>query len=1074
MKGNAEDLIAQIGQFPAGNKAELPASKIVLYNSGASGTGKSFSAEAIVKYISKSMPAGAQPKPTRNTQPLYKKNQSTTTKKRTELIRHLEAQGLLREDAKEILVRVSKKNLSLEELLCVQKKGEGYFAFQSRKKAALKLYKAALQEEADSNEYRDACLNEATIQAKDMGTPNLDGGVMRKMSQVQLLMKKVSRANGYQGITDLDKQSEDIYRPVQNAINNYCKANKMGKIVTATFADPRKMGQTLVDEIRAQIKAGLTPYFSIVLSGEGEHLQNTTMVRGYKRAFLNIDDPIPVDDINLTDFDAGFESKIYDPAPYKTGKNNSLRAMQDFIRAIEEENVERINNGEKPLNVNDLIFTVRNDSIAFIDDNNTPRPVHAHEAVNTDMHKDMYFGNERSHALWRQENATKPTPKYKKWLELREKANKLQGINQEILETDVSDPKYSELTRKRDGLRSDIMEDPEFVKAGIEYSDALMDEYAKQYQAYMTPIIKKERPKEQPDILSRMHAYAQGVGAWRSPENRDRRRLENLSDIFNAVKKEISQKKSFNTQARLNYFSKKLDELWKTDTRVSSQEDIAVFIYQLPQFQEMIQLVLEEGEKEAGVSKWAKFRADVNTEKVIKMLIRLHEKIRYDTKTYNSILDDLRTRADKLILEIAQAPDEYLQDPAVINELTIIQQYFEKIGTHQEYIPYALSGFLLSSKQKGFNRAIPGGADFKKALTNAMAELQKDTDAEGGVSAVRAAVVKQPGRGSGPTDVDVEEVNRAQHQSTSYFTAPNPKLQRMIYRQNIDVLNDLLSSPEDDMQQISRFVDNVFVIPSSPPKKVHTISDDLYFVVDDVASRAKGNWTANTEDDRQLLSNLRQDYIHAYTASKSNAASPSAKRYQDIDAPNSLPLKDQVCERTQAKNVYLANQLIDEDPFIQEADFPVSMQDKLVGEKAALVTLKMDYQYEKTDTPYDLIKVYGGAVHKNIDLMNQFNASDPINYGDDYILMATLVDDDDPSQGIDIYLRHKSVDRGLPYGEPGDEMVQEKHLDADHSLSISVQNCMAKLAKGNNEYTCDQRVVRPDAKIPHQTKHPRA
>lgn len=344
----------------------------------------------------------------------------------------------------------------------------------------------------------------------------------------------------------------------------------------------------------------------------------------------------------------------------------------------------------------------------------------------------------------------------------------------------------------------------------------------------------------------------------------------------------------------------------------------------------------------------------------------------------------------------------------------------------------------------------------------------------------------------------IEETAKPQEPIQTFFDVQDDKkLARSVYRQNIDALNGLLSQSDDNV--ITAFVskvfdsnhranekvvafDQIFVGQANTGFKQHRDSE-FYFVVDSVAKDASMDTPVDSGDDRDFLQDLRQKYIQAYTNNKSadnKQNTESTQRYRDI-SKNDNPFvwtnsKEQARERTQAKHVYLANQLLAADSELPKDNFPVSMQTELVGEKAAHVTLRKDYEQK-----HDLVKVYGNAIKDNDDLMTAFNELKvQVKSADGsktYYLLATNVNQ---RANLDFYLRE--VGQGVKpeddYAKGKDKMVTTADLKAtwkyepsagtaleqEIRLSTFVQEQIVGLTKDRG-YTCTQGVVESDAEL---------
>ncbi|MGE3318725.1 MAG: hypothetical protein AB7I18_05460 [Candidatus Berkiella sp.] len=164
---------------------------------------------------------------------------------------------------------------------------------------------------------------------------SIDGGVERETSQMRMLTLQVALARGYDGIDDLQKVSEDIgirvKRHVKNAVLAANKANKdhhsthFSLYVPVTFANPFEKAHHLLSE------EGYDPLFVLVNTDE---TQNKIMLRD--RAFRT--DPIPFLETELRlggiidKVDPKCESKEPKPGNVSRGNEKSQDQMKSAHR----------------------------------------------------------------------------------------------------------------------------------------------------------------------------------------------------------------------------------------------------------------------------------------------------------------------------------------------------------------------------------------------------------------------------------------------------------------------------------------------------------------------------------------------------------------------------------------------------------------------------------------------------------------------------------------------------------------------------------------------------------------------
>lgn len=386
------------------------------------------------------------------------------------------------------------------------------------------------------------------------------------------------------------------------------------------------------------------------------------------------------------------------------------------------------------------------------------------------------------------------------------------------------------------------------------------------------------------------------------------------------------------------------------------------------------------------------------------------------------------------------------------------------------------------------------GVDDPDFDTDDDSRLTSSTDEDDGAS----FTTDSESSGADSSSVADDEMAKPQVPIQTFFDVKDDKkLARSVYRQNIDALNAILL--QDD-KVITGFVDKIFrqtntkdqqkvyafenVLEGDAKNKLSTHQDkEFYFVVDIVAKNASETPAESKVINRDFLQDLRQQYIQAYTNNKSadnKQNTDSTKRYRDISKNDNPSVwtdsKEQARERTQAKHVYLANQLLAADSELPKDNFPVSMQTELVREKAAHVTLRKDYENKPN---HDLVKVYGGAIENNNDLMDAFNALkiEVTSASGTYYLLAT---DTNKGANLDFYLREAgpgSKPEGK-YVKGKDKMITTDDLKAtwkyepaagtalgrDIHLSTFVQEQIVELTKGRG-YTCTQDEVRSDAEL---------
>lgn len=238
------------------------------------------------------------------------------------------------------------------------------------------LYLAALEEETNSREFREAVLLASTkhFPGKEWNKPkvivgagstgagksyardqvvlsvseekdhdahpgnnvvSIDGGVERETSQIRMLTLQVALAKGYDGVSDLQKVSEEIDIKVKsyikkavlacNIINRQQQKSSLSLYVPVTFANPFEKAHHLLSN------EDYDPLFVLVHTDE---MQNKIMLRD--RAFRTDPTPYPESDIRLGGIidkvEPKCESKEPKPDNVPRGNEKSEDKMKDAHR----------------------------------------------------------------------------------------------------------------------------------------------------------------------------------------------------------------------------------------------------------------------------------------------------------------------------------------------------------------------------------------------------------------------------------------------------------------------------------------------------------------------------------------------------------------------------------------------------------------------------------------------------------------------------------------------------------------------------------------------------------------------
>lgn len=246
-------------------------------------------------------------------------------------------------------------------------------------KEGLKLYRQALQEEANSTEYRDAVFLASTSwfegkqwakkpvitisgpsgcgksyiateaikkankflekKENDNNSGNyvvaVDGAMAREVSQMRKLLIRAANNKGFSGLSDLDTQSSDILDPIKTYVQDAALAHeKIGVVIPDTFSRWTLVGDFGGYKKRIDLIDAMPNTLQIFCRIEGENNETFEQVvnfmgdsRAWKTDFS--DSPCELD---MNDTKGLKESKAYHGGiRFQAGVNGSARAEQYFI-----------------------------------------------------------------------------------------------------------------------------------------------------------------------------------------------------------------------------------------------------------------------------------------------------------------------------------------------------------------------------------------------------------------------------------------------------------------------------------------------------------------------------------------------------------------------------------------------------------------------------------------------------------------------------------------------------------------------------------------------------------------------
>ena len=242
-------------------------------------------------------------------------------------------------------------------------------------KKGLALYKAALQEEINSEAYRNAvfrastthfqgpklterlvvhvagpsacgksyaaeaavkaaCNNKTVLKNLDDRSGNdvvaIDGGVVRQVSQMRKLVIRAANNHGYKGLLDLDKQSTQILEPVKNKIQKATfKAESLSCVIPDTNSNWLSGNEAQrirdIDEMK-----NTKQVFCRVEGADPTTFKQVVKFMGNKRAwktdFTDVNNP----GLDLNSTQNLTESKAYGSSGFEFGKSFSERAHDFF------------------------------------------------------------------------------------------------------------------------------------------------------------------------------------------------------------------------------------------------------------------------------------------------------------------------------------------------------------------------------------------------------------------------------------------------------------------------------------------------------------------------------------------------------------------------------------------------------------------------------------------------------------------------------------------------------------------------------------------------------------------------
>ena len=242
-------------------------------------------------------------------------------------------------------------------------------------KEGLALYKAALQEEINSEAYRNAvfrastthfqgpklterlvvhvagpsacgksyaaeaavkaaCNNKTVLKNLDDRSGNdvvaIDGGVVRQVSQMRKLVIRAANNHGYKGLLDLDKQSTQILEPVKNKIQKATfKAGSLSCVIPDTNSNWLSGNEAQrirdIDEMK-----NTKQVFCRVEGADPTTFKQVVKFMGNKRAwktdFTDVNNP----GLDLNSTQNLTESKAYGSSGFEFGKSFSERAHDFF------------------------------------------------------------------------------------------------------------------------------------------------------------------------------------------------------------------------------------------------------------------------------------------------------------------------------------------------------------------------------------------------------------------------------------------------------------------------------------------------------------------------------------------------------------------------------------------------------------------------------------------------------------------------------------------------------------------------------------------------------------------------
>ncbi len=245
------------------------------------------------------------------------------------------------------------------------------------------LFKLALEEEVNSDEYREAVFNKSSTyypgatwkyrpiiymsgpsasgktfstkaavkEASDLFEQDLnaadnmagnfvtasDGGILRELSQIRNLVIEAAIAKGYTGISDLLKKTQKYLDPIKNKVKKAALASDdLGVAIPETFADPRiRLG--FGNSVRKNEKKSSTGKKSrsvfVMVEGESGSFKQVVNYMGHSRALKRewTKDYKPQKfALNRTKAIDIPESKIYESQHFRAGLSGSKAAFDTF------------------------------------------------------------------------------------------------------------------------------------------------------------------------------------------------------------------------------------------------------------------------------------------------------------------------------------------------------------------------------------------------------------------------------------------------------------------------------------------------------------------------------------------------------------------------------------------------------------------------------------------------------------------------------------------------------------------------------------------------------------------------